>query len=165
MKPQNDHAPAQPTSGAGLPDAINPSDLQQWPVQLHLVPPVAPFFQGKELLVLATCGPVASADVHWRFLRGRSVVVACPKLDVTEPYVEKLAMILRENDIPKAIVLIMEVPCCSGLSNMAEQALALSGRKDLEVEEVTLGLDGKVRGTRTLGASATHGAFAGRVMQ
>ena len=66
-----------------------PSELAQWPIQLHLVNPSAPYFKGKELVVLSTCAPVASADVHWRYLRGRSVVMACPKLDVTEPYIEK----------------------------------------------------------------------------
>jgi NAD-dependent dihydropyrimidine dehydrogenase PreA subunit len=142
-------APATP-SGAGLPAQVNPSDLGQWPVQLHLVPPRAPFFQGKELVVLSTCGPVASADVHWRFLRGRAVVVACPKLDRTEPYVEKLAGIFASNDIPRVIIVRMEVPCCGGLTHFVHQGLQRSGRTDLIVDEVVVGTDGAIRGERRL---------------
>lgn len=138
-------APPAAVAGTGLPARVNPSDLGQWPVQLHLVPVHAPFFAGRELVVLATCGPVASADVHWRFLRGRSVVVACPKLDVTEPYVDKLAAIFRDNDIPRVLVVRMEVPCCGGLTRMVAQARQLSGRDDLAVEEVVLGLQGEVQ--------------------
>ena len=120
------------------------SDLDQWPVQLHLVQPTSPFFEGKELVILSTCAPVASPDVHWRYVRGRSLVVACPKLDKTEGYVEKLAGIMAQNNIPKVIVVRMTVPCCGGLSMMARQAHAASGRSDLVVEEVTIGIDGEL---------------------
>ncbi len=126
------------------------SDLDQWPVQLHLVQPTSPFFDGKELVILSTCAPVASPDVHWRFVRGRSLVVACPKLDKTEGYVEKLAGIMAQNDIPKVIVVRMTVPCCGGLGMMARQAHAASGRSDLVVEEVTIGLDGELVKTETI---------------
>ncbi len=147
----------------GKPDAANPatttvegggqvikSDLDQWPVMLHLVQPTSPFFEGKELVILSTCAPVASPDVHWRFVRGRSLVVACPKLDKTEGYVEKLAGIMAQNNIPKVIVVRMTVPCCGGLSMMARQAHAASGRSDLIVEEVTIGLDGELLNTETI---------------
>ncbi|MFH1463750.1 MAG: 4Fe-4S binding protein [Pseudomonadota bacterium] len=137
-------------SGAGLPAQLNPSDLAQWPVQLHLVPVRAPFFHGKELVVLSTCGPVASADIHWRFLRGRSVVVACPKLDRTDPYVEKLASIFASNAIPRVIVVRMEVPCCGGLTALVHQAMLRSHRADLVVDEVVLGSHGPVLSERRL---------------
>lgn len=140
-----------PSSGAGLPAQLNPSDLGQWPVQLHLVPVRAPFFAGRELVVLSTCAPVASADVHWRFLRGRSVVVACPKLDKTEPYVEKLASIFASNDIPRVIIVRMEVPCCGGLTRMVQEAAIRSGREDLVLEEVILGTEGPVIVQRDVG--------------
>ena len=136
-------APA-PTPAGGLPPKITPSELAQWPVQIHLVSPQAPYFKNKELVIMSTCGPLASADVHWRFLRGRSVVVGCPKLDDTSGYAEKLAQILAEPTIPKALVVRMEVPCCGGLTAIAQEAAALSGRTDLQVEEVTLGLGGEV---------------------
>jgi len=146
-----DAPPARPTpGGAGLPAHVNPSELRQWPIQLHLVPPGAPFFRGKELVVMSTCGPLASADVHWRFLRGRAVVVACPKLDRTDPYVEKLAAILSDGTIPKVIVVRMEVPCCGGLTRIVEEAAQMTGRQDLAVEETTLSLDGAVADTRAL---------------
>jgi Pyruvate/2-oxoacid:ferredoxin oxidoreductase delta subunit len=136
--------PAEPVGVDGPKQAI-PSELRQWPVQLHLVQPGAPFFRDREMVVLSTCGPVASADVHWRFLRGRSVVVACPKLDDTRPYAQKLAAILAEPSIPKVSVVRMEVPCCGGLTSIAQEAAAMSGRRDLVVEEVTLGVGGDMQ--------------------
>ena len=142
--------PAAPVSAGGLPPQVNPSELRQWPVQLHLVQPGAPFFAGKELVIMNTCGPLASADVHWRFLRGRAVVVACPKLDRTDPYAAKLGAILSDPSIPKVIVVRMEVPCCGGLSMIATQAVQQSGRTNLELEEVTLGLEGEVQQVRRL---------------
>ncbi len=136
---------AQAVKGDSLPPKINESSLQQWPVQLHLVQPGAPFFSNKELVVLSTCAPIASADVHWRFMRGRAVVVGCPKLDNTEPYARKLGEILKDGTIPKVISVLMEVPCCGGLGRIVEQAIAFSGRTDLEYDEVIVGLDGSVR--------------------
>jgi Pyruvate/2-oxoacid:ferredoxin oxidoreductase delta subunit len=135
---------AEPVDAGGPKQAI-PSDLRQWPVQLHLVQPGAPFCRDRELVVMSTCGPIASADVHWRFLRGRSVVVACPKLDDTRPYAQKLGAILAEPSIPKVQVVRMEVPCCGGLTSIAREAADLSGRSDLAVEEVTLGVNGDLQ--------------------
>jgi NAD-dependent dihydropyrimidine dehydrogenase PreA subunit len=130
---------------SGLPGKVNPSDLEQWPVQLHLVNPGAPYFNNRELVVLSTCGPVASADIHWRFLRGRSVVVACPKLDRTEPYVGKLAEILSNNTIPVVLVVRMSVPCCSGLTHIVNQALSESGREDIKIREIVVDIDGTIQ--------------------
>jgi len=142
-------APDAVTSGtSGLPGKVNTSDLSHWPVQLHLVPVQAPFFGDRELVVLSTCAPVASADVHWRFLRGRAVVIACPKLDRTAPYVEKLAEIFAQNRIPKVLIVRMSVPCCGGLTHIVRDALRLSGRTDLVVEEITVDLDGTILSTR-----------------
>jgi ferredoxin len=142
-------AAATPAAGAG-PGKMIPSELEQWPIQIHLVRPDAPFFKNRELAVLSTCAPIASADVHWRFIRGRGIVVGCPKLDQTEGYVEKLAAILSEPTIPKVIIVRMEVPCCGGLSMIVEEAAQASGRTDLVVEEVTVGLDGTVLDTRQM---------------
>ncbi len=121
-----------------------PSELRQWPVQIHLVNPAAPYFVDQELVVLSTCSPIASADIHWRFMRGRAVVVACPKLDRTEGYVEKLAEIFKQANTPKVISVIMEVPCCLGLNEIVRQAVQLSGRADIEMEECVVSLDGKI---------------------
>jgi Pyruvate/2-oxoacid:ferredoxin oxidoreductase delta subunit len=141
--------PAQPASAAGAGHMLA-SDLQQWPVQIHLVPPGAPFFAGRELVVLSTCAPVASADVHWRFIRGRGVAVGCPKLDRTDGYAEKLGAILRDATIPKVIVVRMEVPCCGGLTAIVREAVRLSGRTDLVAEEVTLAVNGDLIGAKPL---------------
>jgi len=137
-------------SNSSAPGHAIPSELSQWPVQLHLVSPGAPFFKNKELVVLSTCAPVASADVHWRFLRGRSVVVACPKLDNTAPYADKLAAILSEPSIPKITVVRMHVPCCGGLTAILAQAIAKSGRASLKAEETVVSLEGDVLDTRPL---------------
>jgi len=134
----------------GLTGSAIKSDLQQWPVQIHLVQPGAPFFKNKELVVLSTCAPVASADVHWKFIRGRSVAVGCPKLDDTDGYAEKLGAILSDPSIPGVLVVRMEVPCCGGLSMIVRKAVELSGRSDLTAQEVTVGLDGDVKGSKPL---------------
>ena len=147
--PAKAKAPA-PTAAAGGPAQVIQSDLDQWPIQLHLVQPGAPFFENKEMVVLSTCSPIAAPDVHWRFVRGRSLVVACPKLDRTGPYAEKLGAILREPSIPKVMIVRMEVPCCGGLTQIVKEAAALSGRKDLIVEEVTIGVNGDYKGAKQL---------------
>ena len=147
-------ASAMSTGAAATPGgpALIPSELQQWPVQLHLVRPGAPFFKDRELVIMSTCGPLASAETHQRYLRGRGVVVACPKLDDTSSYAQKLGAILADPSIPKAIVVIMEVPCCGGLSQLARQGLAASGRTDLVVEEHVLALTGELKSVRALSA-------------
>jgi len=142
--------PAESVPSAGGPAQAFPSELTQWPVQIHLVNPQAPYFKNRELAVLSTCSPVASADVHWRFIRGRSVVVGCPKLDDTSGYAEKLAAILSEPSIPRVIVVRMEVPCCGGLTAIVTEAAEMTGRDDLVVEEVTIGVNGDHLGSRIL---------------
>ncbi len=119
------------------------SELRQWPVKLYLVSPNAPYFQNAELLVAADCAPVAYAAFHPDFLKGKAVVIGCPKFDDVELYAEKLAAILGANDIRKVQVLHMEVPCCFGLSRVVQQAVAASGKR-VPVEDVTVSLRGKV---------------------
>jgi len=145
MRVQETRAQSEPTlESDGLPPSVLSSDLAQWPVQLHLVPPKAPFFEGRELVIMSTCAPLASADVHWRFLRGRGVVVACPKLDRTESYVEKLSRIFESNTIPRVLVVRMTVPCCGGLTHMVHQAMS-GCYKEIPVKEVIVHVDGTVR--------------------
>jgi hypothetical protein len=96
---------------------------------------------------MSTCGPVASAEVHPKYLRGRSVVIACPKLDYTDPYTDKLAQIFTIGNVKKAIVVIMEVPCCGGLAKFVIDAHRISGRTDLEIEQHILALDGTLKST------------------
>ena len=142
-------AAAKPAASA-VSGQVIPSEIHQWPTQLHLVPVEAPFFKNRELVVLSTCSPSASPDVNWRFIRGRAIAIACPKLDRTEGYVEKLTAILALNGIPKVIIVRMEVPCCGGLTMMVKEAARRCGRNDLIVEEAVIGLDGELREIKTL---------------
>lgn len=118
-----------------------PSELRQWPVQLHLVPPTAPFLRDKEVLLAADCVPFAYADFHRDMLKDRALLIACPKLDNTEPYVAKLVMMLQQSNIKKLIVAHMEVPCCSGLIAIARQAIAESG-VDVPFETINVSVQG-----------------------
>lgn len=120
------------------------SELRQWPTQLHLVPPSAPWLQNAHLLIAADCVPFAYGDFHRDFIKDRVLVNACPKLDDTSPYVEKLAAIIRQNDIQSITVTIMEVPCCRGLGLMAQEAVKQSG-KDVPLEIAVIGIDGTRR--------------------
>jgi hypothetical protein len=120
------------------------SELRQWPTQLHLVPPSAPWLQNAHLLVAADCAPFAYAEFHRDFIKDKVLVNACPKLDDTSPYMEKLTSILKQNDIKSLTVTIMEVPCCRGLAMMAQQALQASG-KDIPFEVAIIGVDGERR--------------------
>ena len=120
------------------------SELSQWPVQLHLVSPLAPYFDGKELLVAADCVPFADPSFHRRLLKGRSLAIGCPKLDDVSSYAAKIAEILKNNDIPKVVVAHMEVPCCTGLVYIVNQAVELSA-KQVEVESLVVGVDGEYR--------------------
>ena len=120
------------------------SELRQWPTQLHLVPPTAPYLQNAHLLIASDCAPFAYAEFHRDFIKGRVLVNACPKLDDTSSYVDKLAAMIANNDIKSVTVTIMEVPCCRGLAMFAQQAIAQSG-KDVPLDIVVIGVDGQRR--------------------
>jgi hypothetical protein len=121
-----------------------PSELRQWPVQLHLVPPTAPYFNNSDILISADCVAFALGSFHSDLLKGKALAIACPKLDETGTYVEKLATIFRANEVKSITVAIMEVPCCRGLDMMVKQALQQSG-KDITLETVIIGVDGERR--------------------
>ena len=121
------------------------SHLAQWPVQLHLVSTTAPYFQGADLLITADCVPVAYAGYHEDFLKGKAVVMGCPKLDDNNFYTQKLTELFSKSDIKSVTVLKMEVPCCGGIGMAARQALAASG-KQVPYEEITIGIRGQVKG-------------------
>lgn len=126
-----------------------PSQLGQWPVQLKLVSPHAPYFADADLLLVADCVPFAMGDFHNRFLRDHGIAVGCPKLDDVQFYIEKLTAILQANKLNSLTVIHMEVPCCSGLTHIARQAIAQSGI-EMTFEDVTIGLQGNVRQTETI---------------
>jgi len=121
-----------------------PSELRQWPVQLHLVPPTAPYFKNADILVCADCVAFAMGSMHQDLLKGKALAIACPKLDDTGSYVEKLATIFASNETPRVTVAIMEVPCCRGLDVMVREAIQKSGR-DIPLETVIVGIDGNRR--------------------
>ena len=125
-------------------EAPQPSMLAQWPVQLTLVPPIAPFLQGTDLLLTADCVPFAYAGFHQEFLKDHSLLVACPKLDDFQAHLKKLTEIIRHSSVKSITVVHMEVPCCSGLVHMAKQAIALSGR-DIPLKEVTIGVRDNIK--------------------
>lgn len=132
----------KPDATDPAPSEIPPSQLSNWPVQLNLVPPAAPYFQHADLLVVADCVPFAVADFHARFLRGRIAVVGCPKFDDVGGYVEKLTAIFKQASIKSLTVVRMEVPCCSGLVRIVQSAMAASG-KDIPFEAITLSIRGE----------------------
>ncbi len=137
-------AAAGAAAGAGSGQASEaPSELTQWPVQLRLVSPQAPYFEGADLLVAADCTAFARGSFHPDLLRGRKVVVACPKLDDTSGYVEKLGEIIRLNDLRSLTVAIMTVPCCTGLLRTVQQAVAASG-VDIPIETVVITPAGEI---------------------
>jgi len=117
------------------------SMLRHWPVQLTLVPPGAPFLQGADLVLTAACVPFAYAGFHHDLLNEHALLVACPKLDDFQAHLSKLTEILRRSDVKSLTVVHMEVPCCSGLTHMAKQAMRLSG-KDTPLKEVIIGIKG-----------------------
>lgn len=120
------------------------SQLRQWPVQMHLVPPTAPFLRGADLLLAADCVPFAYADFHKDFLQGKALLIGCPKLDDGQAYLQKLTAMLQVNEIKSLTVLHMEVPCCSGLVMIARQAIAASG-KEVPLTTVRIGIQGEIK--------------------
>lgn len=126
--------------------AVEESVLTQWPIQLALVPPNAPFFREAELLLAADCVPFAFPGFHRRLLGGKALAVGCPKLDDGDFYREKLAEIFRHGGVKKVTVVRMEVPCCGGLVWLAQEALKLAGKEtEIPFAEIVVGIDGEVR--------------------
>lgn len=120
-----------------------PSELSQWPIQLHLISPAAPYFKDADLLIAADCTAFARGSFHADLLKGRKLIVACPKLDDTGPYVEKLAALFQAAAPRSIVVARMTVPCCGGLEMIVRRALALSGT-DIPLRTVTIDLQGDI---------------------
>lgn len=117
-----------------------PSQLQNFPVQIKLVPPNAPYFHGADLLIAADCTAYAYANFHSRFMQNKITLIGCPKLDNVN-YAEKLTQIIAENDLRSITVVRMQVPCCGGLPYAVQTALQTSG-KNLPLQVVTVSIDG-----------------------
>ena len=116
--------------------------LSQWPVQLKLISPNAPYFSGADVLVAADCAAYAYGNFHGAYMHNRITLIGCPKLDDAD-YSEKLAAIFKANDIKSVTVARMEVPCCAGIENAARTALQASG-KPIPCQVVTISTDGKI---------------------
>ncbi|MEW6198414.1 MAG: 4Fe-4S binding protein [Planctomycetota bacterium] len=146
-----------PSSGNGSAKIVTEqsSELTHWPVQLHLLSPHAPVLKGARLLVTADCVPIAYAGFHAELLRGRAVVIACPKLDDTTGYVEKLTEMIAHNELRDITVVHMEVPCCTGIVHAVLRARQLA-QVPVPVEEIVIGIRGDVVGRRSLPAESQH---------
>jgi hypothetical protein len=125
-----------------------PSALRQWPVQLKLLNPSAPFFDNAELLIAADCAPFAYANFHSALLQGKIVIMFCPKLDDGQAeYVEKLATMFASHQIRGITVAHMEVPCCSGVARLVELAQQQAGTQ-IPVQDVTITISGEIDGQK-----------------
>jgi len=145
----------QPAScqGANEADALvgAATTLSHWPVQIRLVPPAAPFLRGADLLVAADCTPIAYPDFHRDFLKGRAVMVGCPKFDDAGEYIQKFADVFRGAEIKSIMVVVMEVPCCQGLPLIVEKGMEMAGRR-IPFERVVISPRGDVLGKEKLAA-------------
>ena len=121
----------------------NTSALSHWPVQIRLVPPQAPFLKNAELLVAADCTPLAFPDFHERFLKGKAVLMGCPKFDDVQDYIDRFAAIFSEADIASITAVVMEVPCCAGLPYIIKKGMEKSG-KTVPMETVVISTRGKI---------------------
>jgi Fe-S-cluster-containing hydrogenase component 2 len=121
----------------------SPSLLSHWPVKLKLVSAKAPYFRYEEMVVAADCGPFAYGSFHRDFLGEKALVIGCPKFDDLAYYQEKLTEILRNSGIKKLVVARMEVPCCSALLTVVQNAVAASG-KEITIEQRVIGITGEL---------------------
>ncbi len=129
--------------GGGSTAAVQ-SQLRQWPIQLHLIDPTAPYYEGADVLLTADCVAYALGDFHDTYLKEKSIAIACPKLDEGQDvYGEKIKSWLEDAKINTLTVLIMQVPCCMGLLNIAKQALEESERK-IPLKSVIVGVQGEI---------------------
>ncbi|MCK5635816.1 MAG: 4Fe-4S ferredoxin, partial [Thermoplasmatales archaeon] len=120
------------------------SQLRQWPIQLHLVPPNAPYFQGKDVILVADCVGYSLGDFHKDYLKDRSIAIACPKLDSNiDTYVEKLTSMIDDAKINTLTVMTMEVPCCSGLLGIAKKATENASRK-IPIKSIVVSVKGEI---------------------
>lgn len=120
------------------------SELRQWPIQLHLVSPEAPYYEKADVLLSADCVAYSVGDFHKDYLKGKSIAIACPKLDEGHDiYVEKIKSFIDDSKINTLTVMTMQVPCCAGLVAIAEEVLRSAKRK-IPIKSIVLSLQGDV---------------------
>jgi NAD-dependent dihydropyrimidine dehydrogenase PreA subunit len=134
---------------ANLPASFDKTDsaLGHWPVQIRLIPPSAPFLKGADLLVVADCVPLAFPTLHRDFLKGRAVMVGCPKFDDAQAYIDKFTEIFKSAGIKSVTTTVMEVPCCSGLPMMVQKGIEAAG-VDVPSRQVVISTRGEIIETR-----------------
>ncbi len=121
-----------------------PSELRQWPVQMHLLNPMAPYFRNADVVFAADCAAFSMGNFHNKFLKGRTVAIACPKLDSDqESYVQKLISMINDSQINSITVVRMQVPCCGGLTQMTQVAVANASRK-IPIKQAIISPQGEV---------------------
>ena len=121
-----------------------PSQLKQWPIQLHLVPPHAPYYQGKDVLLAADCVAYAIGDFHKEYMKDKSIAIACPKLDHDiDIYIEKIKLMIDAAKIKSLTVMMMEVPCCFGLMQIVKEAVKKSTRK-IPIKSIIVSIHGEI---------------------
>ena len=126
------------------------SALSHWPVQIRLVPPNAPFLKNADLLVLADCSAVAFPALHQDLIKGKVVMMGCPKFDEVEEYIRKFAEIFTMADINSVTTVVMEVPCCAGMPTIVQKGMQTAG-KNVPMEEITVSVRGQVLKTSKSG--------------
>ncbi len=125
-------------------DVAGSSELRQWPIQLHLISPEAPYFKDADLVIAADCVPFSYPNFHHKFLKGKSLVMFCPKLDDGQDvYLEKLTHMFKTQNIKSVTIVRMEVPCCGGVGHIVEEALKGSG-KNIIIKEYTISIQGEI---------------------
>jgi NAD-dependent dihydropyrimidine dehydrogenase PreA subunit len=133
------------TSAKTEEDPLNiPSELKQWPVQLHLLNPQASYFRNADVVLAADCAAFAMGNFHARYLKGKSLAIACPKLDTNkESYLQKLTSMITDTKINSLTVVIMEVPCCGGLLQMAQSARE-NAKRNIPIKLAVVSIQGEV---------------------
>jgi Fe-S-cluster-containing hydrogenase component 2 len=138
-------APVSSCREANIPVGFEDSEsaLSHWPIQIRLIPATAPFLKGADLLVLADCCGVAIPTLHKDLLKGRVVMIGCPKFDDIQEYIEKFAHIFKTADIKSVLSVVMEVPCCSGLPMIVKKGMEAAG-KNIPIKELVISTRGKI---------------------
>ena len=140
FRPEEQAAPVVASTNA----TEAPSELRQWPVQLHLLNPQASYFRNADVVLAADCAAFAMGNFHARYLKGKSLAIACPKLDTNkESYLQKLTSMIADTKINSLTVIIMEVPCCGGLLQMARQARDES-KRNIPIKLAVVSIQGEV---------------------
>lgn len=135
---------SKPAQESNISNEEVPSQLRQWPVQLHLLNPMAGYFKNADVVLAADCVAFSFGNFHNQFLKGKTLAIACPKLDSgKESYIEKLSAMIDESKINTLTVIIMEVPCCGGLMQIAKMAVQASARK-IPVKQIVVGIQGNI---------------------